>query len=370
MESEFLFGENIPIYDSFPESNPRKSIFLNISILNTDTSKHWVKYYKFPTVGISLACSDLGNREILKNEFSIVPYIMFKTSRDPRRSIDFKIGLGASYFNHPFHPIYNPENKVIGSKFTWAFQFFLYKNIVATHRLNLKVGLGLLHHSNAHTTIPNYGLNSGMISIAAQFANKQYEPDFAVKYDNLSIDSKKHYFIQARLGYGWHELGGTWSPVGGKDYPVNSYALSGGIIFKRQFKLSMGFTYRYYQSFHEFIVHNPSRTGLGANPRSESSNLILFTGLEFLIGHIGMDMEIGYNLYKPFYDEFNDRWEFNKGFRYWRNRYIATRLGLKLYLINNEKMPKHNVYIGSHVNANFGKADFMDLSLGYTYLIK
>jgi len=365
-----MLGENIPIYDSFPESNPRKNFFLNIGILNTDTSKHWVKYYKFPTVGVSLAYSNLGNREIFKDEFSIIPYIILKTSSDQRKSVDFKIGLGASYFNHPYHPVHNPENKIIGSNFTWVFQFFLYKKLLVTDRLNLKVGFGLLHSSNAHTTIPNYGMNSAMVSLAAQFAHKRYNPDFAMRYEDISIDRKKHYFIQARLGYGWHELGGTWSPTGGKDFPINSYAVSGGIIFKRHLKLSAGFTYRFYQSFHEFILHNTSRTGLGTNPRSEASNLILFTGLEFLIGHIGMDMEIGYNLHKPFYDEFNSRWEFNKGFRYWRNRYIATRLGLKLYLINNERMPRHNVYIGSHINANFGKADFMDLSLGYTFLIK
>jgi hypothetical protein len=372
IEPELMVGKNIEIYEDFPHSNLRSNYVLNLSLLNMDTSKHWVKFYKFPTVGLSFSYSNLGNMEIFKNEFSIIPFIILKTSRNQRKSFDFKIGLGASYFNHPYHNENNPDNKVIGSNFSWAFQFFLYKKFLVTNKVNLKFGIGFLHSSNAHTTIPNYGMNSAMISLAAQFPTRTYDPDFALKHDNISIKKKNHYFIQGRFGYGWHELGGTFVPVGTKDYSINSYSLSGGIIFKRQFKMSLGLTYRFYNSFHDFIVRHRSnnRTGLGENPRTEASNVFIFIGTEFLIGHIGMDLAFGYNLHKPFYDEFNSRWEFNEGFKYFRNKYLVTRFGLKFYLISNEKMPRHNVYLGSHINANFGKADFMDISFGYTFLIK
>ncbi len=367
-----MVGKNIEIYEDFPHSNLRSNYVLNLSLLNMDTSKHWVKFYKFPTVGLSFSYSNLGNMEIFKNEFSIIPFIILKTSRNQRKSFDFKIGLGASYFNHPYHNENNPDNKVIGSNFTWAFQLFLYKKFLVTNKVNLKFGIGFLHSSNAHTTIPNYGMNSAMISLAAQFPTRTYDPDFALKYDNISIKKKNHYFIQVRFGHGWHELGGTFVPVGTKDYSINSYSLSGGIIFKRQFKMSLGLTYRFYNSFHDFIVRHRSnnRTGLGENPRTEASNVFIFIGTEFLIGHIGMDLAFGYNLHKPFYDEFNSRWEFNEGFKYFRNKYLVTRFGLKYYLISNERMPRHNVYLGSHINANFGKADFMEISFGYTFLIK
>ena len=372
IEPEVMVGKNIKIYDNFPDSDIRSNYVLNLSMLSMDTSKHWVKYYKFPTVGLSFSYSNLGNQDVFKNEFSIIPFIILKTSRNQRKSFDFKIGLGASYFNNPFHYENNPDNKVIGSKFTWAFKLFLYKKILITNMVNLKFGIGFLHSSNAHTTIPNYGMNSAMISLAAQFATRRYDPDFALKYKDIPIEKRKYYFIQARYGYGWHELGGTWEPVGTSDYSINTYSLSGGIILKRHIKLSLGFTYRFYNSFYDFIIRhrNNNRTGLGENPKTEASNIFLFIGTEFLLGHIGMDFSFGYNLHKPFYDEFNSRWEFNEGLQYLRNKYLVTRFGLKFYLINNEKMPRHNIYLGSHINANFGKADFMDLSFGYTFLIK
>jgi hypothetical protein len=369
IEPEFMLGKNIRIYDNFPESDYRKNFVLSIGILNIDTSKHWLKYYNFPTVGISLSYSNLGNDKILRDEYAIIPYIILKTSRNQKKSFDFKIGLGASYFNNPFHPKYNPKNQVIGSKFNWTFQLFLYKKVLVTNRLNLKVGFGYLHSSNSHTAIPNYGLNSAMISLAAQFTNKSYDPEFAMKHEEITVNKKKYYFIQSRLGYGWHELGGTTVSYNDQVYPITTYALCGGIILKQHLKFSLGMSYRFYKSFHEYILNNPIR-GFGENPTSEASNITVFAGVELLIGHIGMDLEVGYNIHKPFYREFNNLWDYSKDFRYWRNKHIATRFGLKFYLISNEKLPKHNVFFGSHINANFGKADFMDLSIGYTYLFK
>jgi hypothetical protein len=193
-----------------------------------------------------------------------------------------------------------------------------------------------------------------------------------MKFEDIPVNKKKYYFIQARFGYGWHELGGTFDPIGTRDFPVNSYSLSGGAILKQHIKLSLGLTYRFYNSFYDYLVRrkNEIRTELGTNPRTESSNVFVFIGTEFLIGHIGLDLAFGFNLHKPFYDEFNVRWEFNEGFKNFRNKYLVTRFGLKFYLISNERMPRHNIYLGSHINANFGKADFMDLSLGYIFLIK
>ncbi len=43
---------------------------------------------------------------------------------------------------------------------------------------------------------------------------------------------------------------------------------------------------------------------------------------------------------------------------------FPTRLGVKLYLFNTNKIPKNNLYIGANINANYTQADFSELSLG------
>ena len=45
-------------------------------------------------------------------------------------------------------------------------------------------------------------------------------------------------------------------------------------------------------------------------------------------------------------------------------------MGLKYYIINTKKKPKHNIYLSAHINSNLGQADFSELSLGYVYRLK
>lgn len=40
---------------------------------------------------------------------------------------------------------------------------------------------------------------------------------------------------------------------------------------------------------------------------------------------------------------------------------------LKYYLWSTNNAPKHNTFIGAHINANIGQADFTELSFRYVY---
>jgi hypothetical protein len=375
IEPEWMIGKNIPIYDNFPKSALRQNLLFNFGYIHTDSTQNWVSYYNYPTIGISAVFSALGNREVLSSEFGLIPYVLLKSSRNPRKSFDFKLGLGITYDIKPYNKEWNPDNLAFSSNVNWGFHLLMYKNILVSRKINIKSGIGFLHTSNAHTVLPNYGLNSFVLSMAFQFPRGNLDPMFALKQNKLPLDYTKHYFLQARYGFGWHKLGGTEGPSGGPTYRVSSYSLSGGILLRQQMKLRAGITYRYYDSYYNYILKTPdslfqnSPDQFRHNPRLEASAINIFIGCEFLIGHFGFDMEGGYNVYKPFYKEYNDRWAYNKGFEYWRARYLSIRLGANYYLINTSKKPRHNLLIGTHVNANYTKADFMDVSLAYVYHI-
>ena len=91
------------------------------------------------------------------------------------------------------------------------------------------------------------------------------------------------------------------------------------------------------------------------------------------MGHFSIDVELGANVYKPFYKQYEKDFpagnRFNGYEKFKRNfkRTISTRLGLNLYLFNTNKLPKHNFFIGPHIKANFGQADFTEVSFGYHY---
>jgi hypothetical protein len=112
----------------------------------------------------------------------------------------------------------------------------------------------------------------------------------------------------------------------------------------------------------------------------------VFVTSELYLGHVGIEVDLGYNIYKPFYEV---EWKLQQGF-YWdfynsdgtyETRYvygelnskyqlkksILTRLGLKYYLFNNNEHPKHNLFLGATLNANLGQADFTEFNFGYIY---
>lgn len=376
IQPEFMIGKNVRIYDKFPESSLRKTLALDFGYIYQDTTLQWVSYYNYPSLGISLAYSDLGNPAVLGKEYSVIPYALLKTSRNPRKSFDFKVGLGLAYCTNPYNAENNPANRVIGAPFNWGLQLFLFKNLFVSSHLIIKTGVGFMHTSDAHTRLPNYGLNSAMLSLALEFPQGNYDPDFAAKQKKLKIERSHNFFLQVRYGQGWHELGGTTYPLGGPSFGINNYLIAGGVLINRQLKLSIGFIYRYYQSFYHYILNTPDiewgtdPPWFRQDPHRKSSDVIFNVGCEFLIGHVGFEVNEGIQLYKPFYREFNYRFEFKHGFNYFRNRYISSRVGINYYLINTSKMPANNFWIGAHIDANFGKADFMEVCAGYSLLFK
>ena len=104
-----------------------------------------------------------------------------------------------------------------------------------------------------------------------------------------------------------------------------------------------------------------------------------------MLNHIGIDLQLGFNLHKPAYKidwRINQGWsyipkeippsavlgEFDTKFRI--KHLISTRMGMKYYLVGMDKKPRNNVFLGFHINANGGQADFTELSLGYVYHFK
>ena len=72
------------------------------------------------------------------------------------------------------------------------------------------------------------------------------------------------------------------------------------------------------------------------------------------------------NLHKPFYKQFSKGTDIGTKLR----EFFSSRVGANLYLKNTNKLPKHNLFVGAHINANMGKADFTEFTLGYSFSLK
>jgi hypothetical protein len=363
---EYMIGKIIPMSNNsvFPKTGFQQVFALSYGFTNNDTTK-WGKFYHQPEAGFMFLYSNLGNNDILGHQFGLLPFINFKVFNKLKTPFNLRFAGGASYFTNRFDSISNPTNEVIGAQFTWDVKIFLFKTLYRNNGFCLQMGAGFSHESNGHTRLPNLGINSPMFTLSGKFYDKKednYTTFNRVKRGNVS---EKHYYFTLRQGIGLHEQDETEGPKMGVLKPVYASSMSGAILFNKHIKLRAGFTYRFYEQFYDHIIDS-NVVSLLDNPTQNASNISFFVGNEFLMSHVSIDAELGINLYKPFYRQFNPSTQTGVVLQ----KTLLTRIGANLYLNNTNKLPKHNVFIGAHIKANMAKADYTEFTLGYTYQIK
>ena len=376
IEPEYMIGRVIPNYVArFPNSYLQHGLALNVGSFKTDNTSNWAKYYNYPQTGVTLFYSYIGNNKVFGNQFSIMPFIGFNILKKTPKPYYLKINIGAAYFTATYDSINNRKNVNIGSPVTWAFLLGAYKTLTEKPGLNLKIGLIFSHASNGHTQLPNFGLNSALLSLSAQFYNKETKKYQFKKPAIKQQQTTKSIDFGASYSMGFHEYGQTRGPVGGNKYKIQSISVFTSKTYNNHLKWGVGTTYRKYDSYYHQITDRKLKKYVN-NPSKYASNIVLFTNAEFLMSHFSINIELGVNIYKPFYKQFEKDFPVAKQFQgygeFKRNftRTLTTRVGLNLYLINTNKLPKHNFYIGPHIKANAGQADFTELTLGYTYRLK
>ncbi len=368
-----MLGRVVPNYiNHFPNTHLQQGLELSLGTFS-DTNSTWAKYYNFPEAGICLFYSSIGNNKIFGQQFNAMPFITYQFFNKLKNPYYLKLGLGVSYFTTFYDSITNPINVNVGSSFTWGFQAFAYKIIYKKEGMNIKLGAGFSHASNGHTQLPNLGLNSGLISIEAQFYGKEHTVNNFIA--NKEKVKSKSYSIGLRRSIGFHEYGNEYGPVGKGKRRVLCSTIYVGRTTNNFLNLKSGITYRFYEQYYHQIIDRQLEEYI-ANPKHSASNVVVFVGAELLMNHISMDLELGGNIYKPFYKQYNEDFHVGTTFQSFQvltakfKNYISTRLGLNLYLINTNKLSRHNLFVGAHIKANFGQADYSELTLGYQYKLK
>lgn len=381
---EFNIGHSFTDYNEFPDRKPQFNILLNFGWSNLN--KNWDDKLKRTITGFSLGYSNFGNNESLGNAFSFMPFIKFDISKNKRFSSLFSVGT--SYFTNKFNEENNFGNKAITTDFVWSFRSFFYYKL-SNQKNPFSIGLGFFHHSNGHTRLPNQGLNSVLVSLSKPLANRIGISDTYPKSYNAK-ESKSANFFSFQTGLGINSLS-IPQPFNDRGL-VSGTSFDYGKILNKNFKLGIGAYYIFYEHYYDYISNNESLVqdgrefeSLKTSPAWNASALGLSANGELLLNHIGIEARIGFNIHKPAYKidkRVNQGWYFfprsfpaDSGYplgelntKYKLKRFISTRLGLNYYLISTQKLPKHNLFIGAHINANLGQADYTELTLGYIYL--
>lgn len=383
---EFLVGQTIEANDNFPKTKFQKQIIVNIGRYQDSNLQEWAIRLKEPKTGYSFAITDFGNIDRLGLAFTLMPFIEVKAFGSERISI--LAGLGASYITKKYDPITNPTNQAVTTNITWAYRTYLYYRFLSVKNSDWRIGFGYTHHSNGHTRLHNKGYNSYLVSLStaiksSKAALKPITIDTILK-PNRSI----YYYISTRAGLGQN----SFSMAFNNAKNVYTFASEYGTVRNNTLKMGVGFHFRLYEHYYDYIKENEWMVQNGKEfdyfksaPIFYSTNLGININGELLLNHIGIDLQIGFNLHKPAYKL---DWRINNGWEntpreipndwtlgtydvpYTIKNRISGRLGLKYYILGVDKKPKNNFYIAAHINSNLGQADFSELSLGYMYSFK
>lgn len=361
IRSELMLGKSIPSYEFLTDKMPQFVLGLSYTHKNNDQSVEWQSILNYPTTGVGLYYTNYGT-SIKGQSISLIPFLEFYPCKNHKWST--KLGIGITYFDTKYHIINNPLNQAVSSDYTWAVQGFIYYDI-QLKKHNLRLGLGVFHHSNGHTKLPNEGLNSALLSVSHQFnlPSKKLKNN-TKSFDKNSINKFGDYFYNFRVGNGIQ----AFLTEDSKLKSVYSASATAGIFYKNIVKLSFGVNYRFYQHYYDFIIENNTNPYI-KKPKWGSSNIYLSVGTEVLLGYVGIDWEGGLNLHKPFYKTHYDLQKSQNETKYKLKNLFLGRLGLKLYAINTKKKPTTNFFIAAHINSNLSQADFSELSIGFTHRI-
>lgn len=375
---ELGYGVLDPPTDWFPESKQVLGIFFELERSNWQSKDHWAHYLKQPTTGFSLGVMDFGNRDKIGRSLIGMPYIRFPIFGSKRMHL--RSGMGLAVVSEEFDRENNRDNVAVATDITWAFRLDYYYRILRSRTLDWEVGIGYFHHSNGHVRLPNHGLNSLSINSSVKFHAR--DPYQKKREEPADISRTAQYFFQLRSGFGHNVLSREFNTK----KPVYTLAVSAGKIYNRTFKIGLGMQYRFYQHYYDYIQANEDLVReaypeLREQAFLNASAFNIFGSAEILMNHVGIDLQLGVNLFKPFYKidrqlgsafyyyvDGEERYVYAKlDLDYKLKQYFSNRLAINYYLKSTQKAPKWNMFAGVAINANSGQADFNELSIGLVY---
>lgn len=380
---EFMLGISAEANDFFPERDLQKQVIVGFGRKHSHNPQEWAYWLKAPKTGLNLGFTDLGNPDLLGYSVSLMPFIEFDAFG--RRQKDFKVfvGIGGSYFNVKYDENDNFFNQAIATDLTWSFRASFHYVLFKTKSVDYRIGAVYFHSSNGHTRLPNQGLNSFLGSISADIKNPYKRPIYDSSNTFETPKKSVYEYWSGRFGSGRNVLALSFNDK------KSVFTLAGeyGKVWNKTYKFGLGFYYRYYDHYYDYIKGNETLVQDGKEfdsfkekPFLNASALGVYANFEFLLNHVGIDLQLGANLFKPAYKidwrinegwdnaprEIPDNWvygEFNTKFKL--KHIISSRMGLKYYLFGTNEVPKNNFFVSAHINSNLGQADFSEVSIGY-----
>lgn len=156
----FHSGYNLPEYPFIASITEDYVRSMEVCFFKETVGKtKWEQLYNYPSYGVSLFYSSLGNDEVFGRELALTYFFkLYFFSRNRFRMYN-RMGFGVGYVTRKFDLENNYLNVAVGSNFNIHFNFRVGANYALSDKFSVNAGLSFDHFSNANTSEPNLGVN-------------------------------------------------------------------------------------------------------------------------------------------------------------------------------------------------------------------
>lgn len=270
--------------------------------------EEWEADFGYPDSGVTFVYQDMRN-PTLGEHFGLYAHYNFYFLN---RNIQFRIGQGIAYNTNPYDKNLNFRNNAYGSHIlssTMAMVNFHKENVVAG--FGFKVGLSLIHYSNANFKAPNTSTNTAAFNFGVTYdldKNLQYE--FKEPEKNERILEPIRFNLAFRGGVNESDV------VNSGRYGFWIFSLYADKRLGNKSAIQLGTDFFHSNFLKELIrFQSISFPGMNVSPDTDFKRVGVFVGHELFINKLSVITQLGYYVYYPF--DFEGR--------------VYNRVGLKRY---------------------------------------
>jgi hypothetical protein len=283
--------------------------------------KEWQRRHLYPQYGLGVSVFGLGGEvvdSLLGRPSSIyfyfgAPIWRFKTSRI---NADLEIGLATDF--KPYNADTNPYQNYIGAKTNLHFNMTIAYYLAISQRMDLSLGVSMMHFSNGRTFTPQKGINLFGVNLSTAYnfnpvknftkaTDPNYQPQIRpefIKAEKAPFKGHHEFILMEALGTVQAEPGEWKNDVGTTDttgiegprYMTNSFVAEYAYQFARKIKVVAGL-----DMFYDGSLEN---NYADIYPQDVTFNEKLFYGFHigghYLIERFTFLFNIGGYIYKPF----------------------------------------------------------------------
>lgn len=303
--------------------------------------REWQQRRRYPILGLGVTYTNYGNDSIYGRCFSIYPNIVVPLITGKKLEWTLRIGDGVGYVTkdysrlHPFDTI----NDAIGSHLNDYFSFLMDIRYHFNSHWDVQAGINFSHISDASYHQPNLGINLAGTHIGIKYFPVSSSPKLIVR--NLK-QMKNRWLFQYRATMGFNQSNAPLGPI----YPVYLATAYMSKRWSSKNKFFGGFDYSYSDQIYAYLRNN----GFAApgTERRNSYKTAVFAGNEFLLGHVGAVLQLGYYTHQTFDIQ----------------QVFYEKIGGNFYLVQKEHAIMKEFFLCAFLEAHLAVAEFAEFGFG------